>query len=223
MKPKRIILIRHGESEGNVSRTVYHEKPDYALELSEEGVIQAIKASVELRAIVENESIFFYISPFWRTRSTFEHIAKLFDREKIQWVEEPRIREQEWGHLRSPDEGLLIEKDRDAYGTFYFRIPDGESAADVYDRVSDFLGTLHRDFEKENYPDNTVIITHGMAIRLFLMRWFHWTVEDFEVIANPKNCQIVVMEKHENGHYELKTALATHNVKSKWQRPLRLE
>lgn len=33
--------------------------------------------------------------------------------------------------------------------TFYFkRIPDGESAADVYDRVSDFFGTLHRDFEK---------------------------------------------------------------------------
>ena len=87
MKPKRIILIRHGESEGNVSRTVYHEKPDYALELSEEGVVQAVKASVELRAVVKEESVFFYISPFWRTRSTFEHIAKLFDREKISWVD----------------------------------------------------------------------------------------------------------------------------------------
>jgi len=46
---------------------------------------------------------------------------------------------------------------RDAYGTFYYRIPDGESAADVFDRVSDFFGTLNRDFRKENFPQNAVI------------------------------------------------------------------
>ena len=49
----------------------------------------------------------------------------------------------------------------------YFRIPDGESAADVYDRVSDFFNTLYRDFEKKDYPDNAIMITHGMGIRLF--------------------------------------------------------
>ncbi len=29
MKPKRIILIRHGESEGNTDRNIYSQKPDY--------------------------------------------------------------------------------------------------------------------------------------------------------------------------------------------------
>jgi broad specificity phosphatase PhoE len=223
VKPKRIILIRHGESEGNVDRLVYKSKPDYALALSEKGIQQAIQAGVELKKIIGEEDAFFYVSPFWRTRETFENISLEFERKKISWTEEPRIREQEWGHLRSPEDGELIEKDRDAYGTFYFRIPDGESAADLYDRVSDFFGSLHRDFEKDDFPQNAVIITHGMAIRLFLMRWFHWTVEEFEVIANPHNCEIVVMEKNESGKYGLMKRLRTHTVKSKWQRPLRIK
>src|ERR1043165_10279621 len=37
MKPQRIILIRHGESKGNIDRSIYAERPDYALELSENG------------------------------------------------------------------------------------------------------------------------------------------------------------------------------------------
>ena len=78
-----------------------------------------------------------------------------------------RLREHEWGHLRTVEECIEIEKLRDDYGTFYFRIPDGESAADVYDRVSDFFNTLYRDFEKKDYPDNAIMITHGMGIRLF--------------------------------------------------------
>lgn len=24
-----------------------------------------------------------------------------------------------------------------------------------------------------------VLVTHGLALRIFLMRWFHWTVEQF--------------------------------------------
>lgn len=41
MRPKRIILIRHGESEGNVDKNIYEQKPDYALELTHRGIHQA--------------------------------------------------------------------------------------------------------------------------------------------------------------------------------------
>ena len=41
MKPNRIILARHGESEGNADTVIYKIKPDYALELSEKGLVQA--------------------------------------------------------------------------------------------------------------------------------------------------------------------------------------
>jgi hypothetical protein len=39
------------------------------------------------------------------------------------------------------------------------------------------------------------------------MRWFHWTVEEFENLRNPRNCQVVVMQKKTDGRYELLTEL----------------
>ena len=220
MKPKRIILIRHGESEGNVDRLVYGEKPDYALLLTSRGTEQASAAGVRLRELVKDEQLHFYVSPLFRTRQTFLEIAKNFPTSQYNWQEEPRLREQEWGHLRTLEQSRTVDKERDAYGIFYFRIPDGESAADVYDRVSDFFNTLFRDFEKPGFPPNAVMITHGMAIRLFLMRWFHYTVEEFEVLANPPNCAIVPMELQENGKYKLVSQLPTRHVKHNWKFPL---
>jgi broad specificity phosphatase PhoE len=222
MHPKRIILIRHGNSEGNVNQDIYSRKPDYTLKLTEEGLLKAREAGQNLTNIIKDETIFFYISPYWRTRMTFEQIARQFQQEKYKYIEEPRLREQEWGHLRSVAETKLIEKERDAFGPFYFRFPDGESGADVYDRVSDFFGTLHRDFLKEDYPENAVIITHGMTLRLFLMRWFHYTVEKFETIANPENCQLFILERCDNGKYILKDDLKLHEVKHCYQRPINI-
>ena len=220
-KPKRIILIRHGESEANIDKSIHQHKPDYTMELTPNGIAQADASGKELKSIIGNESVFFYVSPYWRTRGTFEQIAKQFDRSQISWTEEPRLREQDWGHLVNPEQNTQVDKERDSFGTFYYRIPDGESAADVYDRVSDFFGTLHRDFEKNNFPDNAVIVTHGMTLRIFLMKWFHWTVEEFEQYANPKNCQIIVLE-YRCGRYRLVSNLTKHKVAHGYQRPIKL-
>ena len=42
---------------------------------------------------------------------------------------------------------------------------------------------------------NVVIVTHGLALRLFLMRWFQWSVHDFELSRNPDNCELIIMNK----------------------------
>ncbi|CAN5254194.1 histidine phosphatase family protein [soil metagenome] len=217
MKPKRIILVRHGESEGNIDRLMYGQKPDYALLLSAKGQQQALNAGVELKKLTGKESLQFYVSPLFRTVQTFRNIIKEFPLHQYTRQEEPRLREQEWGHLRSLEQCKAVDKERDQYGTFYFRIPDGESAADVFDRVSDFFNTLFRDFKKEPFAENAVMITHGMTIRLFLMRWFHYTVAEFEQLANPQNCCMVVMELQENGKYKLVTPLKKHKVSHGWQ------
>ncbi len=217
MKPKRIILIRHGESEGNFDRNFYSQKPDYALLLTDKGKQQAKDAGKKLKEIVGEEEMLFYVSPLFRTQQTFKNIADNFPEKQYTWHEEPRLREQEWGHLRSLEQCDAVDEERDAYGTFYFRIPDGESAADVYDRVSDFFNTLYRDFEKEEFPPNAVMVTHGMTIRLFLMRWFHYRVSEFELLANPHHCQIVIMELMENEKYKLVTPLRKHTVSHKWK------
>ncbi|GAA3294993.1 hypothetical protein GCM10020295_21010 [Streptomyces cinereospinus] len=35
-----------------------------------------------------------------------------------------------------------------------------------------------------------LLVTHGLAMRLFCMRWFHWTVAEFESLSNPGNGEI---------------------------------
>jgi broad specificity phosphatase PhoE len=213
MKPKRIILIRHGESEGNIDRNTYAVKPDFKLLLTETGKQQAFEAGATLKEITGDEPVMFYVSPMWRTRMTFEHIAMHYDPAMVKWKEDPRLREQEWGHFRDLKANIQIDDERNKFGTFYYRIKDGESCADVYDRVSDFMHSIYRDFEKKDFPHNVVLITHGMTLRLFLMRWFRWTIEEFETLRNPKNADIVVMELNETTQkYELKTELKRKKV-----------
>jgi len=203
MKPKRIILIRHGQSEGKVDPKIYNKTPDYKLNLSATGRVEARDAGVKIKEIIRNENLYVYRSSYNRVRQTYEEIKKSIIDNVSECVEDPRLREQDWGHLRDVAEGKEIDKERDEYGPFHFRIPDGESVADVYDRVSTFIETMHRDFAKLEFPKNVLIVTHGMTLRLFLMRWLHWSVEDFEKLKNPKNCQIVIMEQSVYGHFEL--------------------
>lgn len=214
MRPHRIILVRHGESEGNFDRNTYAQKQDYKLLLTPLGEQQADEAGKKLQALIGDERILFYVSPLWRTRMTFEHIAKHFDKSQYRWKEDPRLREQEWGHFRDLKANIQIDDERNKFGTFYYRIKDGESCADVYDRVSDFMHSMYRDFEKPKFPQNAVIVSHGMTVRLFLMRWFHWTVEEFETLRNPKNAEIIIMEQDElTGKYKLVTELKRKNIR----------
>lgn len=225
MKPKRIFLIRHGQSEGNVDHNAYRIKPDYQLLLTKMGRDQALLAGMDLKKRIGDEKIMFYVSPLWRTRETFKNIIYSFtDKTQFNYQEEPRIREQEWGHLKTVEESERINKERDQFGTFYYRVPDGESGADVYDRMSTFMETLHRDFQKESFPENCALVMHGLSIRLFLMKWFHWTVEEFEYMKNPYNCQIFQMNLNDKGKYELAEPVTRHEVldeyKQKNQNPL---
>lgn len=223
MKPKRIILIRHGESEANVDKYLFGRVPDYTIELTERGRQQAKKAGECLKCLLLDESVYFYVSPFWRARSTFECLVSSFPRGQFIYSEEPRLREQEWGYLRSMDEFDRICRERREYGTFYYRIPGGEAGTDVYDRVNDLLGSLYRDFADEDFPDNCVLVTHGLTIRLFVMRFFHLTVEEFERMQSPKNCDLVILELQQDDSYELVTKLEYSIDNLRYSRPINLK
>lgn len=221
MKPHRIILIRHGECHANTDESQFATIPDYTIELTHIGILQAREAGENLKQIVGEESMYFYISPFWRTRSTFENIVRAFPRNQFQYNEEPRLREQEWGYLRTYQELQELKRERKEYGTFYYRFPGGEAGTDVYDRINDLLGSLHRDFLQEDYPQNCILITHSLAIRLFIMRWFHLTVEEFEQMSSPKNGSMVILEKNKHTEkYELITPLANNKNETVRTRPI---
>ena len=211
MKPVNIILVRHGQSEGNVDKTVYSRKPDYTLNLTLAGIQQAVDIGKEIAKIC-NDWTAFYVSPFFRTRQTAECIQQSFKHNIWKSYEDVRLREQEWGGHISQGFNEDHETQRDEHGTFYWRFPNGESCADVFDRVSDFMNTLYRDFEKPDFPNNTVIVTHGMAMRVFLMRWLHLTVEQFELLANPSNCGIYHLRLGVHNKYELVTPAKMHDT-----------
>ena len=226
MKPDRIFLVRHGQSTGNVDKEVYAETPDYALQLTPLGVTQAETVGKELKSIIGPEqAVQFYVSPFWRTRQTYAEIRKSFpipDPDLYRYYEDPRLREQEWGQNMESREGYKqkVEEYRDGYGHFYYRFRDGgESCADVFDRMSDFMNTMFRDFQKKDFPRNCIIVTHGMTMRLFIMRWFHCTVEEFESWGNPKNCQYLLLERQEGEKYRLMTPLRKHEIRHNFQFP----
>ncbi|MEU0718271.1 histidine phosphatase family protein [Streptomyces lavendulocolor] len=200
-RPRRIVLVRHGESEGNADDTVYEREPDHALRLTDRGRRQAEETGERLRALFGDEPVSVYISPYRRTHETYELFR--LDPAQVRVREEPRLREQDWGNWQDRNDVRLQKAYRDAYGHFFYRFAQGESGADVYDRVGAFLESLHRSFEAPDHPPNVLLVTHGLTMRLFCMRWFHWTVAEFESLTNPRNGETRMLVLGEDGRYAL--------------------
>lgn len=235
MKPRVIYLVRHGESEGNVNEDIYETVPDYRLKLTEKGRKQARIAGQKIakeicqRKVIEHISGFpypisndeckevqLYISPWIRARQTSEEIIKELKKSNIhirKIYEDPRLREQEWGNYAEFRD--KIRRERKMFGTFFYRMMHGESGADVYDRCTTMIGTMFRDFEQVLFPPTIILISHGLTIKAFLTRWFHWSFEQFDRYKNPKNCEIFRMELDGSiDKYILKTPMKTRT----WQR-----
>ena len=140
-RPRRIVLIRHGESQGNADDTIYERVPDHALQLTATGVQQSQDAGVRLRELFGGERVQAFVSPYRRTHETFQLLG--LDPALTRAKEEPRLREQDWGNYQDAEDVQRQRKARDAYGHFFYRFAQGESGADVYDRVGAFLETLY--------------------------------------------------------------------------------
>ncbi|XP_030501999.2 phosphoglycerate mutase-like protein AT74H [Cannabis sativa] len=216
-RPRRIILVRHGESEGNLDESVYTRIADPKISLTKKGIAQAEESGIEIRKMIERDGIpnwkvYFYVSPYRRTRQTLRGLGRAFDRSRIAgFREEPRLREQDFGNFQDREKMRHEKTLRTLYGRFFFRFPNGESAADVYDRITGFRETLKSDIDvgrfqppgERNTGMNLVIVSHGLTLRVFLMRWYKWTVEQFEGLNNFGNGKMIVMEKGYGGRYSL--------------------
>ncbi len=208
-KPRHVYLIRHGQSMGNVDRTIHATVPDWKVPLTDTGRKQARWAGRDLHDRTGLAPVAFYASPYLRARQTLDEILGAFTPAQIERRrEDPRLREQEWSNLRVFDVRMWqqIEEEREVYGTFFYRFAHGESGADVFDRCTGFLSTLYRDFTQETFPDHLCIVTHGFTMRVLLMRWLHWDVETFHQLANPHNAERFEMVLDETDHYRLVTS-----------------
>ncbi|KAG2161090.1 hypothetical protein VTO58DRAFT_104351 [Aureobasidium pullulans] len=223
-KPRMIIVIRHAQSEGNKNRDIHQMIPDHRVKLTEDGWKQAEEAGRRLRGMLKpDDTIQFFTSPYRRTRETTEGILSSltseteeegpspFPRHTIKVFEEPRLREQDFGNFQPcSTEMERMWQERADYGHFFYRIPNGESAADAYDRVSGFNESLWRNFNEDDFPSVCVLVTHGLMTRVFLMKWYHWSVEYFEDLRNVNHCEFVIMQKNlDSGKYVLQNQMRT--------------
>ncbi|OOQ91772.1 phosphoglycerate mutase family domain protein [Penicillium brasilianum] len=221
-KPRMIILVRHAQSEGNKNRDIHQSTPDHRVKLTPEGHRQAQEAGGRLRDLLRpDDTLHFFTSPYRRTRETTEGILESltsddptpspFPRHGIKVYEEPRLREQDFGNFQPcSTEMERMWMERADYGHFFYRIPNGESAADAYDRVSGFNESLWRLFGEEDFASVCVLVTHGLMTRVFLMKWYHWSVEYFEDLRNINHCEFVIMTLNpDNGKYTLQNKLRT--------------
>ena len=206
-RPKRIILVRHGQGHGyaHTSGTNEAGKPHCAelptmrRPLTAKGRKQTLSAGVRLKQILNHESVRFYVSPYVTTRQSFEFLGGSFDQIKCQYVDEPRIRNQDFGE--HPPEKELELREIAKKDPFYFRFPGGENGADVYDRLSAFLESMHREWQLPSRADNYVLVTHNVICQMFLCRWFHWSPATFKALPRWPGGGIMVMEQNEHGRY----------------------
>ncbi|EJT76398.1 phosphoglycerate mutase family domain-containing protein [Gaeumannomyces tritici R3-111a-1] len=221
-KPRLIILIRHAQSEGNKKREIHQTIPDHRVKLTQDGWQQAYDAGRRLRSMLRaDDTLHFFTSPYRRTRETTEGILatltadepepSAFKRNNIKVYEEPRLREQDFGNFQPCSAEMeRMWQERADYGHFFYRIPNGESAADAYDRVSGFNESLWRQFGDDDFASVCVLVTHGLMSRVFLMKWYHFSVEYFEDLRNVNHCEFLIMRRREDsGKYLLENKLRT--------------
>ncbi|CAJ1937904.1 unnamed protein product [Cylindrotheca closterium] len=221
--PSLIILVRHGESQGNADHTLYRTKPDNLVELTKKGMKQAHKAGKRVEKIFHKMDLqaheqkqqsrgegtcqathsaairrtHLVISPFERTRQTAAAMRPWFAHRVVRTDIEPRIREQEFGNLQCHDfDDFRREQKR--VGRFWYRFPTGESGSDVYDRVKSWwTDSVMNVNERYGYEpvDAIVVVTHGLTMRFVLMQLFGWSPQTFHSVWNADNCDAYVLRK----------------------------
>ena len=198
-RPKKLILLRHGESAGNNDVKFYETTPDSEIPLTEKGIQQAANASAKLKEMIGDSPLFVYVSPYLRATRTAEEALKPFPKEQIlHYREDPFLREQEFTGRTVQDPSCEVaKKERKLYSSFYYRMGTGESGADVYARVTQFLDTIYRDFRGNVFTDDCVvlIVAHGITNKMALTRWLRWSVDTYVKLSTPGNCDILVAER----------------------------
>ena len=143
--PKRIVLVRHGESEGNVKSLddlSFENKANHLFALTERGRKQAEEVGKYLQA---NYSPFdaHFCSTFRRTRET---LLLMFP--KVEPVTDSRLNEL-WRGIRHtmprekiievyPEEVAIRQRE----GEYHYRPPGGQSCQDVEAMIYSFITFL---------------------------------------------------------------------------------
>ena len=196
-RPSAILLVRHGESMGNVADSAAHRSGAGRLELdvrdpdvplSDTGRSQAEALGRHLAALSADERPTAALSsPFERALTTAQLATGQLD---LQVRTDERLRERDFGAFdrmtgagirdQYPDEA----ERRDLLGKFYYRPPGGESWADVALRIRSVLATEGLRYDCERL----MVVAHQAVIMVF--RYVLEELTEQELLAVDKEEQV---------------------------------
>jgi broad specificity phosphatase PhoE len=183
----RLILVRHGESEGNRDRT-FTQHVD--VPLTAMGREQARDAGEKIQRMFEPARIF--TSPYARARHTAEIIGEVVN---LPVEIEPDLREQSFGIFAGqPYESLLSNAAYHEGPRWNWRPQEGESLIDVYDRAVPALERIARAW----VGHDVIVVSHG-GVMLALCAFVGGGWEKQTVAPN---AGIVVVE-HDGSSYSV--------------------
>ena len=228
--PASLIIVRHGESAGNVARDAAEAaglamidiaSRDMDVPLSELGEHQSRALGRWLADLPDHQRPnVVYSSPYIRARETagiaLEAAGLVLDRD-ITYVVDERLREREFGILDRLTRVGITEKFpeqaefRARLGKFYHRPPGGESWADVALRLRSFVDTISRECSGERI----LIVSHQVVVLMF--RYILEKLGEAEILAidgdeELANCSVTSyeLEKGSGGHAHLDLRLFNH-------------
>ena len=193
MTAPALYLIRHGQTEDNVAErlTGQRDSPLTAL-----GVEQAIANGRLLADLVNPRAFDFVASPLRRAARTMELVREAAGMPPAGYRSDPRLMEGDFGtwHGRAWRDSKTYWKElraRTANDAWHTPWPGGESRAQFYARVNDFLETLTRD---------TVIVSHGGTVRMIRGALLRLSNDDILSFAPPNSGIIEISRGRERMH-----------------------
>ena len=179
----KLVLIRHGESEGNVTR-IFTTTPT-TLALTELGRKQARDAASVIRQISRPRHVI--ASPYVRAHDTGLIIATELN---LPFEVREGLHERETGEFAGkPYESIFTAEGYDHSQPWTWIPPGGESYEHVRDRVGPILDEIASRFPH----DDVVVVSHGgVMVSMWAYMTGRW--DDAHV---PSNCGIILVEHRE--------------------------
>jgi broad specificity phosphatase PhoE len=185
--PLDLVLVRHGESEGNEAVRRARGGDDALLlrvrehhssfwRLTEEGIAQAQRCGEWLRGSFPQGFDRYYTSEYARAMET----AAWLGLSGAEWYVHPDLRERSWGDLdrltsEERQEHFAESLAEKAASPFYWRPPNGESIAEVGARLRGIVRGLQSDCP----AGMAILVCHGELIGAFRAKLEYMSQDDY--------------------------------------------
>ncbi len=208
---RSIVLVRHARSIANVDPNIYRLTPDHVIPLVDaEADPGAVDVGARIaRLELDPARVCAWSSTYLRCAQTQEIVlARAFGAAaaEVHRRESFLLREQEFGDWDGLTDAEMKERDperwekrrrmSDLSGRFYFRCPNGESRADVAQRLAVFIGKVHR-----SRFEHHLVFLHGVTQRAFRMAWLNLSPAWFEKEPNPPNASALLLRRDSEEGY----------------------